>query len=552
MKYFFQRHRWNLLGLTVLFIVSTLPFLSKTPFNWDAAQFVLGVEHFSVNMHQPHPPGYPLYVGLGKVLALITSSHTALLIITVLIAAVTILVLYILVLRIWSQRWLATVVAGAFMLNPLFWLYREVSLTYVVDTFTGTLLALLTYNVITHLPDGSYRKFLYASSVFLALGAGFRPSMFFMLLPLLVVQWTYVWLKTKQWKPILVAAIVVGVGVLIWFIPLVTISGGLKEYRIDSSRQFRDAAATTSVFYGATWKDTGTQVMFIIETIFASLNTLMIPVIGALAWLIYRLIVKKWHQKWSLFWIIFGWTVVPVIIYTLLHFAQIGYALIFLPLFYLVLAAILNFVNLISNRILRQISFFLMAICIAINAGVFLLFTPTFGHPDFIPTRRIDFILQTMARKSDVLFKMNATIIQKRDDSITDFNEVITAYSPDEILVVASRNIFYPAKINQLPVRNDEIFRELSATLPDYYVFEIAPDRDYYLEAHNNEMELIYDTTITVPDSVKYVLFAVNWLTDSDKPTGILISREGEHYIGIMQKPFTYKGFTVQQEKDIK
>src|SRR5947207_2863998 len=68
--------------LIALFLITTLPFVSRSPFNWDAAQFVLGVHYFAMPMHQPHPPGYPLFIGLGKVLALIVDAHTALLIIS--------------------------------------------------------------------------------------------------------------------------------------------------------------------------------------------------------------------------------------------------------------------------------------------------------------------------------------------------------------------------------------------------------------------------------------------------------------------------------------
>ena len=53
-----------------LIIVSSLFFLSTYLYNWDTGQFALGLEHFDVKMHQPHPPGYPIFIFLGKILAI--------------------------------------------------------------------------------------------------------------------------------------------------------------------------------------------------------------------------------------------------------------------------------------------------------------------------------------------------------------------------------------------------------------------------------------------------------------------------------------------------
>lgn len=53
------------LALGVVF--ATLYFLTRSPSldEWDSVQFALGVGHFNLWRHQPHPPGYPLYIGAG-------------------------------------------------------------------------------------------------------------------------------------------------------------------------------------------------------------------------------------------------------------------------------------------------------------------------------------------------------------------------------------------------------------------------------------------------------------------------------------------------------
>jgi len=65
--------------LAVLVLVTRWPFRTTYLFNWDAANFALGIRSFDVTQHQPHPPGYPYYVGLGALLNGITGdANTAL------------------------------------------------------------------------------------------------------------------------------------------------------------------------------------------------------------------------------------------------------------------------------------------------------------------------------------------------------------------------------------------------------------------------------------------------------------------------------------------
>jgi hypothetical protein len=53
--------------LTVLFLAAHLPFLARTLDDIDSINFALGIRHFDPVAHQPHPPGYPVIIGLGKI-----------------------------------------------------------------------------------------------------------------------------------------------------------------------------------------------------------------------------------------------------------------------------------------------------------------------------------------------------------------------------------------------------------------------------------------------------------------------------------------------------
>ena len=59
------RHR---LPATLIFLVATAAyFLTRSPAldEWDSVQFALGVGDFDLWRHQPHPPGYPLFIASG-------------------------------------------------------------------------------------------------------------------------------------------------------------------------------------------------------------------------------------------------------------------------------------------------------------------------------------------------------------------------------------------------------------------------------------------------------------------------------------------------------
>src|SRR5262245_31071231 len=48
------------------YFVAHLPLLAPTLEDIDSLNFALGLREFDPSRHQPHPPGYPVYIGLGR------------------------------------------------------------------------------------------------------------------------------------------------------------------------------------------------------------------------------------------------------------------------------------------------------------------------------------------------------------------------------------------------------------------------------------------------------------------------------------------------------
>src|SRR3954466_14365316 len=47
-------------------LLAHLPFLPPSLEDIDSINFGLGLHHFDPALHQPHPPGYPVYIALGR------------------------------------------------------------------------------------------------------------------------------------------------------------------------------------------------------------------------------------------------------------------------------------------------------------------------------------------------------------------------------------------------------------------------------------------------------------------------------------------------------
>ncbi|MDP2052053.1 MAG: hypothetical protein Q8L75_00350 [Acidobacteriota bacterium] len=66
--------RRALAALALVFALAHVPFLASSLEDIDSVNFALGVRDFNVAEHRPHPPGYPLYIAMGKVMTAITGT----------------------------------------------------------------------------------------------------------------------------------------------------------------------------------------------------------------------------------------------------------------------------------------------------------------------------------------------------------------------------------------------------------------------------------------------------------------------------------------------
>src|SRR5690349_19472887 len=80
---------WRELLGAIIVLASRIVTAPRTPWENDEFLFAEGVKHFDPSLYHPHPPGYPLYILLGKVFNAFTNDPwRALLIIAILAAPI--------------------------------------------------------------------------------------------------------------------------------------------------------------------------------------------------------------------------------------------------------------------------------------------------------------------------------------------------------------------------------------------------------------------------------------------------------------------------------
>lgn len=212
--------------LFVITVLSRIPFVSKYLYHTDSGHFVLGMKHYDVMLHQPHPPGYFLYVMLGRLFNLFVSdANTALVLLSILFSGFTVTVIYTLGKEVFDNK--TGVLAALLALSsPNFWFNGEIALTYSMEAFFSALIGLLCWRI----SQGKKNSIWLAMAV-LALAGGFRQNTPFFLIPM----WLYA-VRKERLSRIIASLIIFALVSLSWFLPMLLMTGGV-DYYLDAFRE---------------------------------------------------------------------------------------------------------------------------------------------------------------------------------------------------------------------------------------------------------------------------------------------------------------------------
>jgi hypothetical protein len=348
-------------ALGLLSAVAHILFVRPTPVNWDAVQFELALTHFDLHSHQPHPPGYILYVLAGRVLNLFVGQPgLALSCLSVLATAVAVPLVYLLALHIFEE---ASVALGSALLllgSPLALYYGSVGLTYAPELALTLGVAALSWRA------RETASWQLAAFLGLALGllGGVRQTSLLLLLPLAL--WG-VWGRERKVRAAF--ALALSITCVAWAIPLLVLSGSPAAYLRENALMAEVVYRHTSLL-GAGPGGVTQNLVFEALGLGVGLAFAAIP-LGL--WLSRTLRFSLAPQVRAFLLL---WAIPPLVFYALTHVGQHGYMLAVLPPF-LILSALC--IRVLAQRV-RSAGHqpWTASVCLVLalaSAGYF-----TFGH----------------------------------------------------------------------------------------------------------------------------------------------------------------------------
>ena len=217
---------WHYAGaIALVFLATHLTFLPASLEDLDSINFSLGLREFDVARHQPHPPGYPVYIAAGRIVnAAIRDEAKALGALSGVAGALGVFALVALFARLGPRlpRHWVTVAALATVTSPLYWFTAARPLSDAAGLTAALAIQSLAMTATTD-------RGLVAASFLAALATGIRSQVAWLTLPVLILAG--VRHRTDRRAGFGVRALAAFVaGVATWAVPLVALTGGPSAY----------------------------------------------------------------------------------------------------------------------------------------------------------------------------------------------------------------------------------------------------------------------------------------------------------------------------------
>jgi hypothetical protein len=210
----------------VVFLALHLPYLPASLEDLDSINFALGIRQFDVSRHQPHPPGYPVYIAVAKAAHAIAGSEVrALGLISVLSGTLGVIAVAWLfdLLSPDDRTPLGPLAAAALVMSsPLYWVTAARPLSDVMGLAAAVAVQAMAFAAVS-------TRGLVAASFCAGLAAGIRSQVLWLTVPL--VAYRCLTANPRRDGAAIPCGVAFLTGILAWFVPMVVATGGLDVYR---------------------------------------------------------------------------------------------------------------------------------------------------------------------------------------------------------------------------------------------------------------------------------------------------------------------------------
>jgi len=493
-----------MVGLAALTLLSRWPYRAHMLYNWDAVQFALALREFDIAKHQPHPPGYLLYVALGRLLNIpLGDPNLAYVALAMVFSAATTVAVYWLA-RALYDRVTAAAAAALLAVSPLFWFYGSVGLTYAGEAFGASLVAAFAYGALRGDP-----RALYGCAVALGLVGGIRQSVLVLLFPLCVAC---AFLGVRSLRRLLIAAALMVVAVLSWFLPMVWLTGGLRPYLRASTQLYGSVVLPTSVL-GGSLDVTLAQARYVLASVIVGLGPLTLAAFAL------PLYIRRAGWGWG-DWFLVAWIVPPAAFYTLVHFGQAGYVLTFLPALVILLSRVLMEVVAVGSERLRRPNWrwgltaaALVPLCL-LSTAFFVSARPV--PREFNHRTGGSWMWRAKDEAHDWIMSRTAAALREHEAVIRTYVETIRAvYDPSDtaLLTEVGNPRSYPW------------LRHAMFYMPEYEIYQVQlgdVPLGFYAPQSAATMILTPGSTISVPRRIRQLVWFVDhWDPTVPRPRGL-------------------------------
>ena len=483
------------IALVLVVLASRLPFLEKTPFDWDSVNLVFAADDFNISQDRPQAPGYIGFVFTAKITRLITGAdHSAWKFMNILNSLLLIWGVYILGKRLVSETVgkLAAVIALA---NPLVWFYGEVTSLYLGGAVVWVWLA----NLFLMLRLKSSWKRTALTGLLWGVSGAFRPDVMVFLAPLLLYYLN--WKKGLLRLPILVSAFILGS--LIWLLPTIVLSD--IDFTSALCRLFSTSASRSSVFMGA------------------PLQQHIIMLTKALFWIIIcwgwvlpfiflrqrrRILQGDFQGSEAETFLLIGF--LPEMIFQLMfHLIKPGYILLYFP--GMLILGVKWMDDYFAWNIRRKAPFrspYLLVVLV-LSAGYFLFYPSGIAPPG--SGSQPESFLKSSFRKLDTLTR--SRISQIDCHNLAWANAIKAEYDPQSAIIIVSGQQYD--------------WRRVTYMLPDYRVLKFI-DGSICQMGYNKDIELLRSECV-LGDRVRTVLFLTEnlpWIESNLNPRLPIVKKE--------------------------